>query len=155
MNLPYVNEERGDVGGAFMYGPVYEVLPNPLVDPDPDSDFDDVATALAGDTGDECFEASSIFDIVGALIGFIDVFVSGRVMKDCNHMRFDGDGAGVTALDGVLEDITDAAVAFAGKSVVGVVFLVVPSGILDVDVDGMITDGGPEIPRILFGPGLG
>ncbi len=75
-------------------------------------------------------------------------------MEDRDHVGFDGESAGVAPLDGVPEDIVDSSIAIAGEGVIGIILFVVPSGVLDVDMDGMVTDGGPELPGILFGPGL-
>ena len=75
-------------------------------------------------------------------------------MEHHGNVWLNGDAGVVATGEGVLENVADAALAFAGPVVVGVVLGRVPSGVLDMDVCDMIANGEPEFPRILLGPGL-
>src|ERR1051325_7590267 len=70
-------------------------------------------------------------------------------------MGVDGEPRLGTTLDKVGENIADAAHAFAGHVVVGVIFGGIPGGIFNVDMRDVRPDMRVEFPGILFAPGFG
>ena len=102
--------------------------------------------------GDEGLEAAAVLDVVVEHVVLVGLAVG--VVEDDGHVRLDGDAGVVAVGQGVAQNVPDAALSFAGEVIVGVVFLVHPGAILDVDVRGVFPDVLPVLPRVLLGPRL-
>src|SRR5262249_29103585 len=66
----------------------------------------------------DLLHAATVFDVVlahGLIVGGLGV----RVVEDHHHVRFDRKRGVVAAHEGVLENVADAALAFAGPVVIG------------------------------------
>ena len=112
-----------------------------------------VTAPASSKAANQLFQPPSVFDEIGA--HGVVVGLRLRIMKHHHHVRFDGDAGIIAASQRVAQDVAHSSLTFAWPVVVGIIFGGIPRGVLDVNVQDVIANVGPEFPRILAWPGLG
>jgi len=107
---------------------------------------------LGTDAVDHLCQAAAVLHEVDA--HRVVVRLGARVVEHHHHVRLDGYARIETAREGVLQDVADAALAFARPVVICVLLRRIPRRILYMDMNDMIADLCPEFPRILLRPRL-